>query len=105
MRKERHIYFDEEIYQAISDYSLNKKQSINKVVHTLIELGLEADKNVELVIELKEMINKIEKNSYLTFLLLKQLYSDLAFPTITDVYKSESLNKFFRNIKGNKYND
>lgn len=105
MKKERHIYLEEELYQVLNNYSFNKRKSINESVNDLIKLGLEADSNMKLVTELKNTVNRINKNTYLTFELLKQLYADLNFPQVSDMKTSESLNIFFRKIKGNKYND
>lgn len=107
MRKERHIYFDEDVYKAITDYSLSKSKSINESVIKLVSLGLETDSSTKLVNEFKNNIIRIEKNSYLTFSLLKQVYSDLGFhpSNITNVNESEALDIFFRKIKKDKYND
>lgn len=105
MRKEAHIYFDEELYQVIKKYSTEKKKSINETVNVLVKLGLESNNNNELITKIKNQMNDSNKNINLTFLLLKQLYSDLSFSKLTETSKSESLNQFFRKIKNVKYND
>lgn len=105
MRKEAHIYFDEELYQLINNFSTEKKKSINETVNILVRLGLDSNSNNELIANLKSQMNDSNKKINLTFLLLKQLYSDLSFPKISETSKSESLNQFFRKIKNDKYDD
>lgn len=105
MRKETHIYFDDELYQQTKDYSVSKKKSVNEAVNILIKLGLDANANKELANELKLQMNDTNKKTNLTFLLLKQLYSDLAFPKTSETRECESLNQFFRNIKADKYDN
>lgn len=105
MRKEAHIYFDDELYQQINDYSVSKKKSVNEAVNSLIKLGLDANANKELANELKAQMNDTNKKANLTFLLLKQLYSDLDFPKTSKTRECESLNQFFRNIKADKYDN
>lgn len=105
MRKEAHTYFDEELYQLIKSYSTEKKKSINEVVNILVRFGLDSNNNNELIANLKNQMNDCNKKINLTFLLLKQLYSDLSFPKISETSKSEPLNQFFRKIKSDRYDD
>jgi hypothetical protein len=105
MRKETHIYFDEELYQTIKEYSVAKKKSINEAVNTLVKLGLDTNSNKDLADDLKTQMNDTNKKANLTFLLLRQLYSDLAFPKISETREYESLNQFFRSIKADKYDN
>ena len=105
MRKETHIYFDDELYQAIKNYSIDKKIRVNEAVNTLVRLGLDSNSNIELITNLKSQLNDSNKKINLTFLLLKQLYSDLSFPKISETSKCESLNQFFSKIKNDKYID
>jgi hypothetical protein len=63
MRKEAHIYFDDELYQQIKDYSVSKKKSVNEAINNLIKLGLDVNVNKELANELKVQMNDTNKKA------------------------------------------
>ena len=56
MRKEAHIYFDEELYQAIKSYSIEKQKSMNHSINALIRLGLDANVSHELISSLRSQL-------------------------------------------------
>ena len=102
IKKDVHIYVEINMAKAIQELSIKEKTSLSDMYSKLLKYGLEYDDLSKKVVELRNILNRIELTNYYNKRLLQQIYSDLNLEK-TDVRKSYNLNEFNReNFKGRK---
>jgi hypothetical protein len=90
----RHIAFEYDVFSKIEDYARANKITFTKAVNDIIKKSMPYEE--ELMIRIDNNVKATSKVANLTYNLIKQLYSDLSFPKLTNVKDSKSLNDFLR---------
>jgi hypothetical protein len=98
---DKHIYFTNEEYTRILDYSERNKLSYSKAVCNLSINALNGNDILDRINQLESSLNSIIKKLKYISSLEEQIYSDMNFENLSDPRKSKPLNEFNKKMRNN----
>lgn len=105
MTIDKHIYFTNEEYKRIKEYSKVNHLSFSRAVCNLSINALNGIDTLDRLSKIDESINHVIKKQKVIYALEEQIYSDMAFDNITDTSKSGALKEFNKKIRNSNINE
>lgn len=104
MNKDLHCRIPNEVYVQVKILAKNNNCTVNEQFNKIIQNGLISDDILLLIKDVIKIVNKIDKRIYFLKELQEQIYSDLTLPQ-TDYKNNDKINKFYKNLKTNNFNE